>query len=126
MTMGKISASTAAHVVAGWLFGLVWVFGWLEWAKRGTAGAVAPLSGTKEEAMTAQPRDTDNALIDEAAEFKTPSQGGSSGGNLAREVGERDEQASATGKDPSVTRVHKGDKPKGGDEPTLPNRGPAS
>jgi hypothetical protein len=77
--------------------------------------------------MTAQPRDPhpDNELIDDAAENRAPSHGGSSGGNLAREIGERDEFASATGKDPSVTRVHKGDKPRDGDEQNLPNRGPA-
>lgn len=72
--------------------------------------------------MTDRPRDDDNELIDETTDLPTPSQGSSSGGDLAREIGQRDEFASATGKDPSIARVHKGDKPKEGDEPTLPNR----
>jgi hypothetical protein len=72
--------------------------------------------------MAEQKRDNDNALIDEADELETPSQSGSGGGNLAREIGERDEFATATGKDAQVTRVRKGDKPAEGDEPNLPNR----
>lgn len=51
-----------------------------------------------------------------------PSQGGSSGGGLQREVGSIDEEKSATGADPQPTSVHKGQKPRGGDEPNLPNR----
>lgn len=56
-----------------------------------------------------------------------PSQSGSSGGNMARDVGQRDEAKAAfedagEGRDPSVTGVHKGDYPNGGDEPNLPNR----
>jgi hypothetical protein len=72
--------------------------------------------------MTDRPRDDDTELIEESTELPTPSQGGSSGGDLAREIGQRDEFSSGKGEDPHVTRVHKGDKPKEGDEPTLPNR----
>jgi len=72
--------------------------------------------------MTDRPRDNDNDLIDELTEENTPSQGGASGGDLAREIGQRDEFASAEGEDAHVTRVQKGDKPRQGDEPTLPNR----
>ena len=77
--------------------------------------------------MTAQQRDPhpDNELIDDALENRMPSHGGSSGGNLARQVGERDEWVHATGQDASVTRVRKSDKPKQGDVQNLPNRGPA-
>ncbi len=72
--------------------------------------------------MIDRPRDDDSELIDETTELPTPSQGNASGGDLAREIGQRDEFASATGKDPSFARVHKSDKAKQGDVPTLPNR----
>ena len=75
--------------------------------------------------MTERPRD-DNELIDELTEDPTPSQGSASGGDLAREIGQRDEMASAEGEDPSITRVEKGDKPRQGDAPTLPNRNKTS
>lgn len=67
--------------------------------------------------MTDKPREDEETLTAD-----TPSQGGSSGGELAREIGQRDEYASSSGKDPSITRVQKGDKAEQGDEPTLPNR----
>lgn len=72
--------------------------------------------------MIERKRDDDSELIDQAEELPTPSQGSASGGELAQEIGQRDEFSSATGEDPHVTRVHKSDKPKEGDEPTLPNR----
>ena len=72
--------------------------------------------------MTDRARDNDNELIDELTEIPTPSQGNASGGDLAREIGQRDELQSASGEDPSITRVHKGDKPRQGDAPNLPNR----
>ena len=72
--------------------------------------------------MTDRPRDNDNELIDELTEDPTPPQGSASGGDLAREIGQRDELQSADGDDPSVTRVQKGDKPRQGDAPNLPNR----
>ena len=79
--------------------------------------------------MTDTKRDphADNDLIDEAGDLPTPSQGGSSGGELAREIGQRDEDNSALGgagegRDPTVTAVRKGDKPAEGDATNLPNR----
>ena len=72
--------------------------------------------------MTDRTRDNDNQLIDELTEDETPSQGSASGGDLAREIGQRDELQSAEGEDASITRVQKGDKPRQGDAPTLPNR----
>lgn len=63
---------------------------------------------------------SDNALIDN--DLPTPSQGGSSGGDMQREIGSLDEEKLATGADPQPTSVHKGQKPRGGDEPNLPNR----
>ena len=73
----------------------------------------------------------DETLADEAAaqgtDIPTPAQGGSAGGNLQRDVGQRDEEkaseeSAGPGRDPSVTRVHKSDKPGDGDKPNLPNR----
>lgn len=60
-------------------------------------------------------------------EVPTPSQSGSSGGELAKEIGQRDEEKSifgdaGEGRNPQVTSVHKGDKANKGDEPNLPNR----
>ena len=64
----------------------------------------------------------DNDIIDIPDDERTPSQGGSSGGDLQRKIGALDEEATATGADPQPTSVHKGQKPRGGDEPNLPNR----
>ena len=74
--------------------------------------------------MTDTKRDphSDNDVIDEADDLPTPSQGGTSGGRIEREIGALDEEATATGADPQPTSVHKGMKPDSGDEPTLPNR----
>jgi hypothetical protein len=72
--------------------------------------------------MTDTKRDphADNDLLED--DLPVPSQAGSSGGDLQREIGSIDEEKSATGADPQPTSVHKGQKPNDGDEPTLPNR----
>jgi len=74
--------------------------------------------------MIDQKRDphADNDVIDEADDLPTPSQGGTSGGRIEREIGALDEEKAATGADPQPTSVHKGMKPDSGDEPNLPNR----
>ena len=74
--------------------------------------------------MPDQKRDlhADNDIIDLPDDERTPSQGGSSGGDMAREIGALDEEATATGADPQPTSVHKSMKPRSGDEPNLPNR----
>lgn len=61
--------------------------------------------------------------LDRDVEPPTPSQSGSSGGDIQREIGAIDEEKAATGADPQPTSVHKSMKPRGGDEPNLPNRG---
>ena len=66
-------------------------------------------------------RRSDTDLVE--FDLVTPSQGGSSGGDLQREIGSLDEEATATGADPQPTSVQKGQKPRDGDEPNLPNRG---
>ena len=72
--------------------------------------------------MTDTKRDphADNDLMED--DLPVPSQGGSSGGGLQREIGSLDEEATATGADPQPTSVQKGQKPRDGDEPNLPNR----
>jgi hypothetical protein len=65
--------------------------------------------------------------LDRDAELPTPSQSGSSGGDMQRDIGARDEEKTAPGiagddGDPSPTSVHKGDRPDGGDTPNLPQR----
>ena len=72
--------------------------------------------------MTDQRREphADNDLIDD--DLPTPTQGGSSGGDLRREIGSIDEESTATGADPQPTSVQKGQKPRDGDKFSLPNR----
>lgn len=65
---------------------------------------------------------SDNDLIDEADELETPSQSGTSGGNMARSVSSRDEEKTATGEDPEPTGVHKGDKANEGASPLPRDR----
>lgn len=60
----------------------------------------------------------DNSLIDEAEDLPVPSQQGTSGGGLARKVGQRDEEKSATGADSEPTKVEKADKRNKGDLPS--------
>ena len=74
--------------------------------------------------MTDRKRDlhADNDTIELPDNERTPSQGGSAGGDMQREIGALDEERTATGADPQPTSVHKGMKPRGGDEPNLPNR----
>ena len=74
--------------------------------------------------MTDTRRDphADNDILDELDDTPTPSQSGTSGGSMQREIGARDDDSTATGTDSQPTSVHKGDKANQGDEPTLPNR----
>ena len=74
--------------------------------------------------MTDDRRDphSDSDVIDSMDEAPTPSQSGTSGGSMQRDIGARDDDKTATGADPQPTSVHKGDKANEGDEPTLPNR----
>ena len=65
-------------------------------------------------------RDDDPASIDDAEGVPTPSHQGSAGGDMAREVGVRDEAKSARGGDPLPTSVDKRDQPDDGDLPTPP------
>ncbi|EQB06156.1 hypothetical protein FHS51_001033 [Sphingobium wenxiniae] len=61
--------------------------------------------------MTDQNRDSrtqDDSQLRDVPE--TPGQGGTGGGNIARDVGSRDEEKTATGADPEPTSVTKKDK----------------
>ena len=66
--------------------------------------------------MTDRDRPDDNEIIDRETDLPTPSQGGSSGGDLGREIGQRDEDKTATGESDQLTSVHKSDKPNDGDK----------
>ena len=66
--------------------------------------------------MTDRNRPEDSEIIDRETDTPTPSQGGSSGGDLAREIGQRDEDKTATGESDQLTQVNKGDKPAEGDK----------
>lgn len=67
----------------------------------------------QERAETAKRHD-DSDIIDPMGD--APAEGSTSGGNLARDVGSRDELKQAVGEG-GVTRVHDSDKP---DDPNLP------
>ena len=67
--------------------------------------------------MTDRNRPDDSEIIDRETAEPTPSQSGSSGGDLAREIGQRDEDKTATGESDQVTRVRKSDKPAEGAKP---------
>jgi hypothetical protein len=62
--------------------------------------------------------DETTAVIDESQQPATPSHQGSAGGDMAREIGQRDEAKTAEGGDPLPTSVDKRDKPADGDLPT--------
>ena len=64
--------------------------------------------------------DERTAVIDESQDAGSGGggQGSSSGGNLAREVGQRDELKNLEDEDPQPTGVDKRDKPEDGDLPT--------
>ena len=64
----------------------------------------------------------DNDIIDLPDDERTPSQSGSSGGRIEREIGALDEERTATGADPHPTSVHKSQKPDKGADTHLPNR----
>lgn len=65
-------------------------------------------------------RHDDSDLIDNLEE--TPSQSGTSGGNLQRDIASQAEEERLIGGKTGVTRVRGEDKAEGGDVPTLPNR----
>jgi len=64
------------------------------------------MADTKQRTESARDHD-DSELIEDAE--RTPTEGGSSGGDIARDVGARDE-ARSTAEDTGVTRVQKRDK----------------
>ena len=59
------------------------------------------------------------SLIDELTDLPTPGQGGASGGDLAREIGQR--RRTGRGRGSSVTRRAEATSRGQGDAPTLPN-----
>lgn len=128
LTRPLLGVHWPSDVLAGWIFGLLWAVGWWRILGAsslgvGTGGSPSPLSGARRPKMAPTPRDpAEQALIEDAENEPTPSHSGGSGGGVARDVGSRDELVHGTGKDGGVTRVHKGDKPNGGDMPNLPNR----
>ena len=70
-------------------------------------------------AETARAHD-DHELIDQIE--PAPRHGGSSGGNLKRDIASRAEEEDLLKGDEGITRVHGADKPRGGDRPNLPSR----
>jgi hypothetical protein len=74
----------------------------------------------KESDMADKERPDDSALIDETED--APSHGGSSGGNLQRDVATQAEEEHEIGGAAGVTRVTGEDKAADGDLPTLPQR----
>ena len=118
-----------SDVVAGWAFGLFWTLLVLRLAGRdlgdGTPRALRHSSRRRREAMTDRndrgadraetARQTDDSELIDGME-DAPSQGGTAGGNLQRDIAARDEMAQRVG-DGGVTRVRDSDK---GEEAGLP------
>jgi hypothetical protein len=66
---------------------------------------------------------TPESTIDEAQRDTLPNAvGGSSGGNLQREIGAEADEIEAVEGRPHPVSDHKSDKPDDGDAPNLPNR----
>jgi hypothetical protein len=70
--------------------------------------------------MTDRTRPDDSEIID--AMEDGPAFGGSSGGNLQRDIGSRDEIDQEVGDGDGVTRVRDSDKPEGADLPRSNQR----
>jgi hypothetical protein len=70
--------------------------------------------------MTDKPRPDDSELIDNMEDG--PAFGGSSGGNLQRDIGTRDELDEEVGDGDGVTRVRDSDKPEQADLPRYNER----
>lgn len=106
-----------SDVAGGWAFGAAWVLLLASFAER------APpffIESAKESDMSDKERADDSALIDEMED--APSHGGSSGGNLQRDVATQAEEEHEIGGSAGVTRVTGEDKAADGDLPTLPQR----
>jgi hypothetical protein len=70
--------------------------------------------------MTDRTRPDDSSIIDAAED--APAFGGSSGGNLQRDIGSRDEVDEEVGGSESVTRVRASDKAEDADLPRFNQR----
>ena len=106
-----------SDVAGGWAFGAAWVLLLAGFAERGRPSFIDP---SKESDMIDKDRPDDSALIDEME--GAPSHGGSSGGNLQRDVATQAEEEHEIGGAAGVTRVTGEDKAADGDLPTLPQR----
>jgi undecaprenyl-diphosphatase len=115
-----------SDVIGGWAFGAALTLGLLRIGRAGDTpiaerqGASFIDPGKERIMIEGKDRPDDSALIDEMEE--APGQGGSSGGNLQRDVASQAEQEHEIGGASGVTRVTGEDKPADGDERTLPRR----
>ena len=75
-------------------------------------------SQTPTSQSTTGARERSDPAIAAAEAEPAPSQSGSAGGTMARQVGQRDEAKTAAGGDPLPTSVDGRDKPEDGDLPT--------
>jgi undecaprenyl-diphosphatase len=113
-----------SDVIGGWSFGAAWTLALARLAVRDERRIAEQASRSvilpsKESEMSDRNRPDDSDLIDEME--NAPGQGGTSGGNLQRNVGSQAEEDDEVG-DGGITRVTGEDKPRKGDEPNLPNR----
>jgi undecaprenyl-diphosphatase len=106
-----------SDVAGGWAFGAAWVLLLASFAERAPPSIIEL---GKESDMANKERRDDSALIDEMED--APSHGGSSGGNLQRDVATQAEEEHEIGGAAGVTRVTGEDKAADGDLPTLPQR----
>lgn len=111
-----LSVHWPSDVAGGWAFGAAWVLLLASFAERAPPSFIEP---GKESDMD-RDRPDDSALIDEMED--APSHGGSSGGNLQRDVASQAEEEHEIGGAAGVTRVTGEDKAADGDVPNLPRR----
>jgi membrane-associated phospholipid phosphatase len=119
LTRPVLGVHWPSDVIGGWSFGAAWalLLTWLvEFRERGRPSAIV---AGKESDMNDRDRPDDSELIESMED--APSQAGSSGGNIQRDVAAQAELDDEIG-DGGITRVTGEDKPADGDEPTLPNR----
>ena len=113
-----------SDVIGGWAFGLFWTLLLLLLSGHDFSQGTPPLPThsprQRRSKMADRNRPDDHELIDEMED--APSQGGTAGGRLQRDVASRAEAEHEIDGDTGVTRVHGADKPDKGDRPNLPNR----
>lgn len=108
-----------SDMIGGWSFGAAWALLLVHLISAWERERPSAIFGAKEKVMIDRDRADDIELIESMED--APSHGGSSGGNLQRDLAGQAETDDEVG-DGGITRVTGEDKVADGDEPTLSNR----